>query len=143
MVAQLKDKILAWGGVVMSKCKKIRKSEREDIHHLLYIRKGWSKGYNRELRNHWYMRVIIPKVTLHKQIHTQLEWITPPRGSSSRFALEHLAYLEKYGAIHSEDSIVQRLKVIIALFDGGADVETINDLKKQLEIATEFYNSLK
>lgn len=120
--------------------KKVRKSINEDTHHILYTKRGWNRGYNKELRNHWYMRVIIPKNTLHKRIHNELKSITPPRGLSSKFALQHLAYLEGYGVLHPEDSLEKRLTVLIALFDGGTEVDTIRDLKAQLAIATKFYH---
>lgn len=110
-----------------------------DIHHLLWTRKSWKSGYIRELRMHWYCRILIPRDTLHKEIHHYIGSIPVPRNISAKSALEQLRYLEKYGGISPDDPIEKRLKVLIALFECIEDC-TAEALKIQLRIVNKFYN---
>lgn len=110
----------------------------KDCHHLLFQKRHWQGGLKGSLRLHWYCRVYIPRDTLHKEIHSLVKTVPVPKEESIKFALTHLEYLEKNGAIDDKDNIEKRLKVLIALFE-CADDQTADALKEQLEIVTSFY----
>lgn len=116
----------------MSKLKKV------DRHHLLWLRTEWNKGYCHALRSHWYLIVDIPRETLHAAIHHNVSMIPTPRGCSAKSAFEQLVYLESFGALHKNDPIEKRLKLLIAMFD-CSDPETAEALKRQLDVVRNSY----
>lgn len=113
--------------------------KKTDRHHLLWYKREYSKGWAKRLRDHWYLRVEIPRDTLHRQIHYEVAHIPVPRVINIKSALEQLNLLEKFGGISSDDSIEKRLLVLLALFD-YCEPATHAALKKQYEIVCEFYN---
>ena len=113
--------------------------QRFDKHHLLWCRRDWRTGYAHALREHWYLRMVIPKNTLHARIHESIANIPVPTGVSAREAYTQLMNLETYGAIHKNDPIEKRLKLLIALFD-CQEPETAYALKQQLRIVQEYNN---
>lgn len=110
---------------------------KNDRHHILFIRREWNRGWASQLRLYPYCIVDIPRDTLHRQIHGHLAYIPVPRGNSAQEALKHLRYLQEYGAIGPNDTIEKRLRVLIALFD-CTEQPTADALRKQLEIVQEF-----
>ena len=52
--------------------------EKKDSHHLCYTRKGWSKKYARKFRTDKYCIVMLPRDTIHAQIHQHLIEIPAP-----------------------------------------------------------------
>ena len=64
-------------------------------------------------------------------------WVPPPSGRNAKEAFEQLVILERFGALHKDDPIEKRLKVLIALFD-CAEPETTEAFRKQLRIVGEF-----
>lgn len=108
-----------------------------DIHHIFWTGRKWNAGYLASLRQHWYCRVVIPRDTLHRYIHENLAMIPTPRPESAKDALEHLQRLERYGAIHDEDSFVRRLEVLIALFE-YVEPRTTEGLRNELGLVYEF-----
>lgn len=111
--------------------------QKLDRHHLLWCRKDWNTGYAHALREHWYLRMTIPKSALHVPIHESVPNIPVPTSSSAKEAYAQLTLLETYGAIHKSDPIEKRLKLLIALFD-CQEPETAEALKKQLRVVQEY-----
>lgn len=107
--------------------------KRMDRHHIFWCKKDYNKGWARRLRDHWYCVVKIPTDTIHHQIHHEMDCIPVPKVFSIKKAFEQLDMLEKYGAIHSDDDIEKRLKVLLALFD-CIEPATADALRKQLDI---------
>ena len=108
-----------------------------DKHHLLWVRTDWSKGYAHALRGHWYFATDIPRETLHAQIHAELPNIPVPSGQSAKDAYEQVVMLESYGALHKNDPIEKRLRLLIMLFD-CTEPKTAEALKRQLDIVRRF-----
>lgn len=104
-----------------------------DRHHLLWTRRKWRGGYAGKLRAFWYLRVSIPRVTLHRYIHENMVGIPKPNESLCRGALEALEELDRRGVLKKEDSINKRLRLLICILDTG-DSSTAKALKKQLEL---------
>lgn len=123
--------------VLKKRCKRKRTKTPYDKHHILYIRKEWSKGGLNKLRLHPYCIVSIHRDTLHRYIHTHLAYIPTPHGRVVKDILFHLDYLERYGAISPDDSIEKRLTVLIALFE-CIEQPTADALKEQLRLVHEF-----
>ena len=108
-----------------------------DKHHIFFVRREWSCGNLNRLRLHKYCVVDIPKDTLHRYIHVNMEGIPAPRGQSASEALRHLGYLEGYGAISTDDPLEKRLAVLISLFE-CIEQPTADALKKQLQLVHDF-----
>lgn len=108
-----------------------------DTHHIFFQKRRWDHGVLKILRNHWYCKIKLPKETLHKQIHDKIKTVPVAHELSVACALEQISILEKRGAIAPDDSIEQRLVLLIALFE-CIEEKTADALKKQLEIVREF-----
>lgn len=134
-------------GVIFLKKKKHKKKRIKkpscqlDRHHILFIKKEWSRNGLGKLRLHPYCVVKIPRDSLHRYIHTHLAYIPTPRPATIQEVLYHLHYLEKAGAITMEDPIEKRLKVLVALFD-CVEQPTADALEKQLNLVREFKKGL-
>jgi len=124
---------------VKKKSKKKKKviSSRENAHHLLWQRKHWNIGYIHKLREHWYMRVSIPKDTLHKYIHENMEEIPTPNTVSAKIMLEMLDLLAQTGFITPLDDIEKRLLVLLDLIPyDESDMRMA--IKKQLRLVRNY-----
>ena len=115
-----------------------KSSNYKDRHHILWPQHDWNRGYAKQLRDHWYMVIPIPMNTLHRKIHHEISHIPVPRGFIAKQALEQLAMLERFGALHPYDNIEKRLMVIMALFE-CCEPETHAALKHQQNIVRKFY----
>lgn len=71
-------------------------------------------------------------------IHQNVRNITPPRLVNAIDALKRIRNLEMYDSINELDDFEKRLKVLILLFD-CVEPETVECLKRQLEIVHEYY----
>lgn len=112
--------------------------KKTDRHHLLWYKREYNKGWAKRLRDHWYLRIEIPRDTLHRRIHYEVAHIPVPRVIAIKGALEQLNLLEKFGGISPNDGIEKRLMVLLAVFD-CCEPATYNALKKQYDIVCEFY----
>lgn len=108
-----------------------------DRHHLLWIRKEWSKGKLNKLRLHPYCIISLRRDTIHIFIHTHLACIPVPDQYIVDEILEQLHSLEEQGIISLDDPIEKRLKVLISLFD-CKEQATTDALKEQLRLVYEF-----
>ena len=109
-------------------------------HHLLWVGANWDKNkYSRLLRSHWYLRVNIPKNTLHKQIHIGMNGVPIPSENNCKRALNVLYELEANGALSEKHNISERIRLLLCLFS-YVEPATEKALKKQLHIINEFYN---
>ena len=138
----------------MSKRKKSRKAKRKvnndyktnkiikDLHHIFYQGRYYKKCTAlHELRDYWYCKIYIPKNTLHKKIHHEIEDVPAPKEVNAKNALRQLKMLESYGAISNDDNLERRLLILSALFD-CVEQPTADALYEQLYIAREFYKGL-
>ena len=127
----------------MSKAKKRKKEisprRSEDRHHqhLCYQERHWKSRALKELRSYPYCSMLIPRASLHQQIHEWVSDIPAPREVSAREALKNLRLLEEYGAISETDPIEKRLLVLIALFDSIEQL-TADGFRKQLYVVREY-----
>lgn len=110
----------------------------KDKHHIFFCRHDYAKGWAKTLRTHWYCTVEIPKDTLHKRLHREVDRVPVPSACNVQSALYQLDLLEKFGAIHRYDNIERRLMVLMALFN-CCEPKTHTALKKQYDIVRKFY----
>lgn len=110
-----------------------------DVHHLCYQGRNWKRGALRLLREHPYCKVIVPKDTLHREIHLFVWDIPAPKEENAREALRQLNLLQEYGAISDKDPLEKRLLLLTALFE-SIEQPTANAFKMQRKIVHEFYN---
>lgn len=107
-----------------------KRPKRLDTHHLCWYRKAWASGYAHRIREHWYMKVDIPKDGLHAYIHHNLESIPVPSTKALKKAYDTLVALEFAGALFSDDDIEKRLQIALLMFEEAP--ETHRALKRQL-----------
>lgn len=115
------------------KLKGSAKGTHTDAHHLCYQARHFSRGPLLELRQYYYCKVLIPKETLHKEIHESLRDVPAPKPINAAEALKHLRFLTARGAIGEDDPIEKRLAILAALFD-YCEQPTADAFRKQLEI---------
>ena len=110
--------------------------EKKDSHHLCYTRKGWSKKYARKFRTDKYCIVVLPRDTIHAQIHQHLIEIPAPTEDGARNALKQLEVLKSIRMAQHCDTIDTRLAIIASVFE-RSDPETAEALKEQRRIVSE------
>ena len=106
-----------------------------DNHHLLWTRRSYDRGYARALRNHPYCQALIPKETLHKNIHHALRCIPVPAGTDAKNVFELLVWLERLELLDFDDPIEKKLKFLI---DNLKTESTVNALQTQLRVVENF-----
>lgn len=112
---------------------------KQDVHHLCWPKKKWCRGYLKALRDHWYLKVTIPKQTLHAKIHHLIKGIPLPSGWAAKEAYKQIVNLEHYSAIHNYDTVEKRLELLISLFSCCSQ-PTADALTEELNIVRKFYN---
>lgn len=111
-------------------------AKRISIIHLLWIKKRWSKGYAKALRNHAWMKVLIPRDTLHKEIHHQIRTVPLPTKEDTKQMFDLLVRLEASGELDMNAGILERLDFLI---EHLTTPETVAVLCKERGIVRQFY----
>lgn len=106
-----------------------------DNHHLLWTRRSYDRGYARALRNHPYCQALIPKETLHKNIHHALRCVPVPAGADAKNVFELLVWLERLELLDFDDPIEKKLKFLI---ENLKTESTVNALQTQLRVVENF-----
>lgn len=106
-----------------------------DNHHLLWTRRSYDRGYARALRNHPYCQALIPKETLHKNIHHALRCVPVPAGADAKNVFELLVWLERLELLDFDDPIEKKLKFLI---ENLKTESTVNALQAQLRVVENF-----
>ena len=122
--------------------KRKRKSNKraEDWHHILYQKRHWKQGYAKALREHPYMGKLIPRDTLHREIHSKIHDIPTPNGRECRMAYLELCRREREGTINiQQDTIEQRIDFLIEIWSDYNCEATVAMLKWQKQVVSKFY----
>ena len=106
-----------------------------DNHHLLWTRRSYDRGYARALRNHPYCQALIPKETLHKNIHHALRCVPVPSGADAKNVFELLVWLERLELLDFDDPIEKKLEFLI---ENLKTESTVNALRMQLSVVENF-----
>lgn len=109
-----------------------------DAHHLCYQRRHWRHGGAKALRTFHYCIILLPKDTLHREIHHCVENVPEPKEANALEALKQLQMLSRFGAISDDDPVEKRLELLASLFD-CCDQPTADGFRKQLEVVHRFY----
>ena len=107
----------------------------EDLHHLLWTRRMYNKGWARILRSHPYCQSYIPRDTLHRKIHHEISSIPLPDGADAHNAFELLLWKESRGELDFSDSILQKLDFLI---ENLATEATVKALERQRQVVLNF-----
>ena len=67
---------------------------REDLHHMLWTRHMWRMGYAHAVREHWWFKIYVPQLTIHKYIHEDIPCIPVPPEKDLKHVWEQLRVLE-------------------------------------------------
>lgn len=114
-----------------------KKPKGIDTHHLCWYRKAWSsKSYGDQVRNHWYMKVEIPRDGLHTYIHNTIPFIPVPSVKVLKKVYATLQDLDSVGALYRTDDIETRLQMAIYLFEEAP--KTRKALKRQLSLVRNY-----
>lgn len=110
-----------------------------DYHHILYQRRHWNQGYAKALREHTYMGRMIPRDTLHREIHSKIHDIPCPNGKECRMAFEELCRRERLGLIDLEnDTVEQRIDFLIEMWKDLCPA-TVAILEWQKQVVSKYY----
>lgn len=105
---------------------------------MLYQKRYWNHGYAQKLRNNWYMKIMIPKDTLHRDLHEKIHDVPVPNEEDCRIALIVLRELSIRGVISDNDPAWVRLDTLIEIWK-GTNPTTIEVLKWQRDVIFKFF----
>ena len=108
-----------------------------DVHHLLWPKSKWDRGYARALRNHDWLRMKIPRETLHTLIHRQVRVIPVPDGKDARKVYEILTRAYNSHEITQKATLEDRLDFLILHLSTPS---TVAALEQQKEVVHWFYS---
>lgn len=83
------------------------------------------------------MKVLVPRDTLHKEIHHQIRTVPLPEPSDAKKTFELLVKLEACGKLDPNASLEKRLDFLIEHMSTQTTVET---LIREREIVRQFYS---
>lgn len=123
--------------------KKLKKKQRTQVvsnccdrHHIFWTRRSYSQHpWALKLRNHPYCIVLIPKNTLHREIHQNVVEVPLPSEMVCESTFKELNRLWDFGAITENDGIIKRLDLLIFIMKYAAD-DTVEVLQQQRDIAS-------
>lgn len=121
-----------------NKKKKRKSSNALNRHHILWQQRHWNYGYAKIIRNHEYLVVPIPANTLHREIHEYVGDIPVPKVRHIKEALDEINRLLKLGAISLDDPLLNRIDLLIFMWD-YVEPDTVTALKKQRKVVARFY----
>lgn len=124
----------------MSKRKKKRPANlsRKDYHHILFQGRHWKQGWAKRLRGHPYCGGYIPKMTLHREIHSKIHDVPTPNGAECRIAVEALDSWLEAGYISLDDPMERKIEMIAKCFRAKCPATTAV-LDWQREVVLKFY----
>lgn len=87
------------------------------------------------------MGKLIPRDSLHREIHSKIHDIPVPNGRECKKAFEELCRRERMGVIDVEhDTLEQRIDFLIEMWKDAHCEATIAILEWQKEIVSKFYS---
>lgn len=116
-----------------------RQSNEKNTHHLLYQGRHWKQGYAKLLRENSYLKVEIPKDTLHREIHSKIHDIPTPNGTECRLAYQLMVEGIASGRLDPEhDTAEKRLEFLISVWQDKCPA-TVAMLRWQRDIIHKFF----
>ena len=112
---------------------------KKNVHHILWPKRNWKKGYAKKLRDHYYMKYLMNQ-WVHENLHANLTIITVPNGSACRKAYEKLCEMYRRGEISEYDKVERRIDVLIGILEKENCSITICELRQQKEVARVLYS---
>ena len=90
---------------------------KRDLHHILFQRLHWTEPWAKRLREHRYMRIRVPRDTLHDYIHDKLHDVPVPNEDICEATYLELERLKELGVIDIyHDSFEERLDFLIGFW---------------------------
>lgn len=121
------------------KCKKACVNyHRKDTHHICYQARHWKTSYAKLLREHWYMKVEIPQMTLHRLIHSKIHDIPCPEGKDCKRAYLELIRREEEGLLSEYDRVEDRIDFLIEMWKETCPATTAI-LQWQRDVVAKFF----
>lgn len=91
------------------------KLDKTDYHHIFFQGKHYTQGYAKLLREHPYCGDYISQNGLHRIIHSRVHDVPTPPGKVCKAIYFKLNEALQNGVITQEDSLEDRLKILIAI----------------------------
>lgn len=117
-------------------------SAKRDVHHILWQKRHWDKGWSKRLREHPYCKIEIPRDTLHHQIHQVVNDIPVPNGEACKAAYIAIESWLEGGVCSMDDNLSRRIEVIEMCFKAKYPV-TYKALEKQKNVVDNYYKGAK
>lgn len=118
-----------------------KKRSEASTHHILWQKNHWNVGYSKLLRDHPYMKKVIPTETLHDDIHRVIADIPAPAGYLCKRAYIRVCELYENGDISDTDTIERRIDVLMSCWSVDECPLTILMLTWQKDIVSKYYNA--
>ena len=116
-----------------------RQSNEKNTHHLLYQGRHWKQGYAKLLRESPYFKVLIPRDTLHRAIHSKLHDLPTPHGAECKLAYQLMVEGVASGRLDPEhDTAEKRLEFLISVWQDKCPA-TVAMLRWQRDIIHKFF----
>ena len=116
-----------------------RQSNEKNTHHLLYQGRHWKQGYAKLLRESPYFKVLIPRDTLHRAIHSKAHDLPTPNGVDCKRAYQLMVEGIASGRLDPEhDTAERRLDFLIEVWEDDCPA-TVAMLRWQRDIIHKFF----
>lgn len=84
-----------------------------NVHHILWQGRFWDTGWSKKLRTMDYLKVELPRDTLHASIHNQIADIPKPNGQQCKKAYWAILDGLHDGTLSMDDDIVKRIDFLL------------------------------
>lgn len=111
---------------------------REDLHHMLWQRNMWHYGYAHAVREHWWFKVYLPQMTIHKYVHEDIPCIPVPDQKSLKHVWEQLRVLETMNTELMENMKPSKRLMWLCGVLGEGEEKTISALRLEIEVLEEY-----
>lgn len=110
-----------------------------DKHHLLWPKNSYARGYAKALRSHNWLKMQIPRDTLHREIHAKLSCIPTPTYDLCKRAYLELVRLDKEGKLNYHARLEDRVAWLMDFWSIEEAPRTVLALREQWHIVHDFY----
>lgn len=108
-----------------------------DVHHILWQRRHYNCGWSKRLREHPYLRLLVPRETLHRKIHEYVGDIPCPPEADCKLAYMSIEAGLISGRLQPDDSLTKRIIELLEIWK-DTDTRTYSALERQLEVVVSF-----
>ena len=94
----------------------IKQPEEWNVHHILWQARFWNTGWAEKVRRLEYLRVQLPKDSLHSTIHNKIADVPKPNGQQCKKAYWAILDGLHDGTLSLDDPLVKRLDFLMSIW---------------------------